>query len=61
MAYRHGSATYAVEVKLAEHALLLVDGQVVPGNEVTMIDDGKRHLVELRVVPPAPAVIALGS
>jgi cyclic beta-1,2-glucan synthetase len=56
MAYRHGSATYAVEVKLAEHALMLVDGQVVAGNEVTMIDDGKRHTVELRVLPPTPAL-----
>ena len=60
MEYRHGSATYAVDVKVAEHALMLVDGQVVAGNEVTMLDDGKRHQVELRVVTPAPAAIALG-
>jgi cyclic beta-1,2-glucan synthetase len=54
--YRHGSATYAVDVKAAEHALLLVDGQVMQGNEVTMIDDGKRHTVELRVVRQAPVL-----
>jgi cellobiose phosphorylase len=60
MTYRHGSATYAIEVKPAAAPLLLVDGQVVPGNEVTMVDDGRRHEVELRVVQPAPDVLALG-
>jgi cyclic beta-1,2-glucan synthetase len=56
MEYRHGSATYAVEVKLAGSAALLVDGQHVDGNEVTMVDDGKRHEVELRVVKPASGI-----
>lgn len=61
MEYRHGSATYAVDVKVAEHPLLLVDGQVVTGNEVTMVDDGKRHVVELRVVQSTTTVTAVAG
>ena len=57
MAYRHGSATYAIDVILADAPALLVDGQLVGGNEVTMVDDGKRHQVELRVVRTSAPVL----
>jgi cellobiose phosphorylase len=43
--YRYRNTTYAIEVRAAAADALLVDGQVVAGNAVQLVDDGATHHV----------------
>ena len=48
--YRYLSADYAIEVTAGTAALMTVDGQKVENNVIGLVDDGRKHLVNLTVV-----------
>ncbi|WP_307726908.1 GH36-type glycosyl hydrolase domain-containing protein [Massilia psychrophila] len=49
--YRYRSASYAITVKVTVTAgTLVLDGQAVGGNAITLADDGFHHAVELTVL-----------
>ncbi|MDB5792172.1 MAG: cyclic beta 1-2 glucan synthetase [Massilia sp.] len=57
--YRYRDTSYAIEVRAAESGALLVDGQIVSGKTVQLVDDGATHRVELHVARrQGPAVSA---
>ncbi|MDB5936450.1 MAG: cyclic beta 1-2 glucan synthetase [Massilia sp.] len=47
--YRYRTANYVVKVSAGESAALSLDGQALNGNIIKLSDDGREHLVELRV------------
>ena len=59
LAYRYRNTVYAIEVRAAESEALLVDGQIVTGNTVQLVDDGATHHALLHVARrQGPAVSA---
>jgi cellobiose phosphorylase len=56
--YRYRTANYAITVMPGETAALTLDGQALEGNAITLADDGRDHVVELRVLRPVPMAVA---
>jgi cellobiose phosphorylase len=50
--YRYRSASYAITVTAGETAALTLDDQALGGNTITLVDDGRAHVVVLRVTRP---------
>ena len=48
--YRYRTASYAITVTAGATASLKLDGREVGGNVIGLLDDGREHRVELRVV-----------
>ncbi len=55
LSYQHGATTYDIAVHLQsdseESAALLCDGKSLQTDYLELLDDGKRHTVEVRLVP----------
>ena len=51
--YRYRTASYAITVTPGDTAALTLDGQALEGNVITLADDGRDHVVELRVLRAA--------
>ncbi|MDB5749388.1 MAG: cyclic beta 1-2 glucan synthetase, partial [Massilia sp.] len=57
--YRYRNTVYAIEVRAAEAGALLVDGQIIEGNTLQLVDDGASHHALLHVARrQEPAVSA---
>ena len=46
--YRHGKSLYAIVVRQDGSPGVTVDGKVSPDGGIKLLDDGKRHEVEVR-------------
>jgi cyclic beta-1,2-glucan synthetase len=56
--YRYRSASYAITVTVGETAALTLDDQALGGNTITLVDDGRAHVVALRVTRPLLVALA---
>jgi cellobiose phosphorylase len=52
IAYRYRTSNYAITVMPGDTAALTLDGRALDANVITLVDDGREHVVELRVVRP---------
>jgi cellobiose phosphorylase len=52
--YRYRSSRYTVDVRRGDEHALSVDGVAQRGNAITLVDDGREHVVELRVAAGEP-------
>jgi cyclic beta-1,2-glucan synthetase len=48
--YRYRTANYAITVTAGATAALTLDGRALDGNVITLVDDGRDHVVKLQVV-----------
>ena len=46
--YRFRETMYRIEIELGEPASIALDGQVVSGDAIPLVDDGRPHAVQLR-------------